>query len=91
MMQRTQITLEPAEHRRARRRAAEQGISLAEYIRRLVREDLSEPRPRVAIDEIFDLGDSRASDVAQHKDAYVGEAIGAAGTGHRASSERRRR
>jgi hypothetical protein len=74
-MQRTQIMLEPSEHQRARRRAAELGISLAEYIRRLVREDLDGPRPHADVTAIFDLGDSRGSDVASSKDAYVAEAL----------------
>ncbi len=41
MMARTQITLEPQIHRRARQRANELGVSLAEYMRQLVARDLS--------------------------------------------------
>ena len=77
MMHRTQILLEPAEHRRARRRAAELGISLAEYIRRLVREDLHQPAWQGDVAGIFDLGDSGGSDIASEKDRYIGEAVGA--------------
>jgi hypothetical protein len=36
MMTRTQITLEPEMLRQARKRAAQLGISLAKYIRRLI-------------------------------------------------------
>jgi hypothetical protein len=78
MMSRTQITLSPENHRLARRRAAEQGISLAEYIRRLVDSDLREATPaKVDISVIFGLGDSGGSDVATHKHRYVGEAVDA--------------
>ena len=75
MMQRTQITIERAEHRRARRRAAELGISLAEYVRRLVRNDLEGPTVRGDPTALFALGDSGGSDVSTAKDAYVAEAI----------------
>lgn len=76
MMLRTQITLSPEAHRRARSRAAALGISLAEYMRRLVDRDLGEPvRPKVDISVIFDLGDSGGSDIANHKDEYIGEAF----------------
>ena len=66
--------LEPEEHRRARQRAAAAGISLSEYIRRLVRADL-EPPPTADVSALFDLGDSGGSDIAAHKDEYIGEAI----------------
>lgn len=75
MMQRTQITLEPDEHRRARRRAADLGISLAEYIRRLVRRDLAWSGPAGDVNAIFAIGDSGGSDVATGKDDYLGEAV----------------
>jgi len=78
MMSRTQITLSPENHRRARRRAAELGISLAEYIRRLVDVDLREAAsPPADISAIFGLGDSGGSDVATHKHDYVGDAVDA--------------
>lgn len=77
IMMRTQITLYPEEHRQARRRAAEQGISLAEYIRRLVRRDLEPSQVKGDISAIFDLGDSGGSEIAKHKDEYVGEAVAA--------------
>lgn len=75
MMQRTQITLDPAEHRRARRRAAELGISLAEYLRRLVWQDLEGPIAKGDPTGLFALGNSGGSDIATQKDAYVAEAI----------------
>jgi hypothetical protein len=77
MMQRTQVSLDPAEHRQARRRAAELGISLAEYIRRLVRRDLERPAAGSPdVTDLFGLGDSGGSDVALRKDEYVADAIG---------------
>ncbi len=78
MTTRTQITLETDLRRRAHRRAADQGISFAEYVRRLLRRDLEEPpRPKADISAIFGLGDSGGSDIANHKDEYIGEAIAA--------------
>jgi len=77
MVTRTQITLDRELHRRARAKAAELGVSLAEYVRRLVTADLTEERPRVGVESIFGLGDSGGSDIARHKDEYVGEAVAA--------------
>lgn len=79
MTSRTQITLDPEDHRLAQRRAGELGISFAEYVRQLVRKDLGEPvRPKVDISVIFDLGDSGGSDVTNHKHEYIGDAVDAA-------------
>jgi hypothetical protein len=78
MMSRTQISLKPDAHRRARVRAAALGISLAEYVRRLVDRDLGdEVRPSVDVSVLFDLGNSGGSDIANHKDEYIGDAIAA--------------
>jgi predicted DNA-binding protein len=74
MMARMQISLPPEEHRRVRERAAELGVSAAEYVRRLVARDLG-AAPAGDITAIFDLGRSGGSDVARHKDRYVAEAI----------------
>ena len=74
MMHRTQISLDPVEHRRAQRRAAELGISLSEYIRGLVRDDLGGRRVQADLTAIFDLGDSGGSDVARAKDDYLRDA-----------------
>ncbi|MGH7563258.1 MAG: hypothetical protein ACREK5_02410 [Gemmatimonadota bacterium] len=73
-MIRTQITLDRELRNRARKRAAELGISLAEYIRRLLARDLSGSQPRSDPSIVFDLGDSGGSDVASYKDEMVGEA-----------------
>ena len=75
MVQRTQITLDPELQRLARRRAADRGISFAEYVRTLVARDLERSLPAADRTMVFNLGDSGGSDVARHKDEYIGEAI----------------
>ena len=75
MTQRTQVYLPADEHRRARRRASDLGISLAEYVRRLVRRDLEGPEPEGQVEALFGLGDSGGSDIANLKDEYIAEAI----------------
>jgi hypothetical protein len=74
MMSRTQITLDAETHRRARRRAGDMGLSLAEYIRRLVARDLG-GAPAARPEAIFDLGASGGSDIAGNKDAMIAEAF----------------
>lgn len=76
-MIRTQIALDRELRNRARKRAAELGISLAEYIRRLLANDLSASPSTSDISIVFDLGDSGGSEVASHKDEMVGEAVSA--------------
>ncbi len=75
MMARTQITLEAEMQRRARQRASELGVSLAEYFRRLVARDLTRPRATIEVDRIFDLGNSGSSDIAKNKDAMITESL----------------
>ena len=75
MMARVQVALPPEEHRRARARAAELGVSFAEYVRRLVAQDLGEARGTGEREALFDLGESGGSDIAQHKHRYVGDAF----------------
>ena len=75
MMAKTQIALESEMQRRARQRANELGVSLAEYFRRLVARDLARPQAAADIDRIFDLGDSGGSDVARDKDAMIAKAV----------------
>jgi hypothetical protein len=77
MVVRTQITLDAEAHRRAKRRAADLGISFAEYVRQVVDRDLGDLAPRADPSEIFGLFDSGGSDVANDKDRYVEEAISA--------------
>ncbi|MBX9846076.1 MAG: hypothetical protein K2Z80_30155 [Xanthobacteraceae bacterium] len=77
MNARTQITMDPELQRRAQAKAAELGISFAEYIRRLVAGDLGETRKtRPDISIMFDLGASdEPTDIARDKDKMIGEAV----------------
>ena len=77
MLQRTQIALPPELHRLATRRAADLGLSFAEYVRRLVAEDLVGDAPETTSPErVFNLGSSTDSvDVSKEKDQLVAEAI----------------
>jgi hypothetical protein len=75
MMVRTQITLETELQQGARRRAGEIGVSLAEYVRRLVARDLARPEAKADISRIFDLGASGGSNIAVEKDSMVAEAF----------------
>ena len=75
MNARTQITMDTELQRRAHAKAAELGLSFAEYVRRLVAHDLGEPRPNADISLLFDLGASREpTDIARNKDQMLGEA-----------------
>jgi hypothetical protein len=84
MVVRTQITLDVEAHRRVKRRAAEQGISFAEYVRRALDRDLGEQPRHADPSEIFALFDSGGADVAGEKDRYVDAAVREARrSGHR--------
>lgn len=77
-MTRTQLSFEREELRRARDRANQLGISLAEYVRRLVATDLGESSPAASPMAVFDLGSSSgSSDIAADKDAMIAEAFAA--------------
>ena len=73
MVVRTQVTLDADAHRRAKRRAADLGISFAEYVRRTLDRDLGD-EPKGDISAIFGLFDSGVSDVSGNVDKYLGEA-----------------
>jgi hypothetical protein len=74
-MSRTQITLDTQIHHRARQRASELGVSLAEYVRRLVARDLARPQANADVTRVFDLGRSGGSDVAKNKNAMIAEVV----------------
>lgn len=76
-MTRTQLSFDRRMLKQARDRAARLGISLAEYVRRLVAEDLGALTTPADPSVIFDLGSSGSSDIAADKDAMLGEAFGA--------------
>jgi hypothetical protein len=75
MMSKTQITLESEVQRRARQRASELGVSLAEYVRRLVARDLARPDTTNAVDLVFDLGRSGGANIARDKDSMIADAF----------------
>lgn len=75
MSTRMMVTLDAEDHRRARQKAMASGLSLAEYIRRLIALDLEEERAPVRVSSVFGLFDSGGSDVATDKDVYLSEAV----------------
>ena len=76
MNARTQITLDPEMQRRAHEKAAELGISFAEYVRRAIAKELGEPRQKPDISILFDLGASdEPTNIARDKDKMIGEAL----------------
>ena len=78
MVIRTQLSLDAEAHRGAKRRAAELGISLAEYIRRLVDADLGAGRGGDAeLAAVVALGDGGPTDVARDKHRLIAEAVAA--------------
>jgi len=72
-----QVMLDPDERRRARRRAAEQGFTLPEYIGRLVREDLESWTPEADASAVIAVADAAATDIPDHEGMYIGEAVAA--------------
>ena len=76
MNARTQISMNLELQRRAQAKAGELGISFAEYVRRLVVQDLGPPKPKVDISILFDLGASEEpTDITRDKDKMIGEAL----------------
>lgn len=63
----------------ARDRAGQLGISLAEYVRRLVAADLGGEDPAVDPSVVFDLGSSGGSDIARDKDSMLRAAFAGLG------------
>ena len=89
MMSRTQITLDPEIQRRARKRASDLGVSLAEYLRRLVSRDLAGAPTKADPAAVFDLGSSGGCNIAKDKDAMIAEAFVSAPKNPRAGNPRR--
>jgi len=72
---RTQIYLDPEVHRRLKERAKEEGISLAELIRRIARDYLRKealPRDYLAI---VGLGQSGKTNISEKHDEYLAQAL----------------
>ena len=77
-MMRTQISLNSELHTKVRARATALGISIAEYIRRLVNQDLANtPSRSCDCSIIFDLGASKGTNIASEKDQMIGVATSA--------------
>lgn len=75
MNARSQITLDPETQRRARAKAAELGISFAEYVRRAIANELGDPKPKADVSVVFDLGASaEPTNVARDKHRMIREA-----------------
>lgn len=72
-----QVMLDPSDRRRARRRAAESGLTLTEYIRGLVHQDLESWVPEADPVAIIKIDDSGAPDPAIPHDQSIGEAVAA--------------
>ena len=68
-----------------RRRGVQSRVSLAEYLRRLVAQDLGNPQRGTGPQAVFDLGASSGSDVAKYKAAMLAEAFAS----HRRKPRRR--
>src|SRR5882757_7926146 len=76
MNARTQITMDPELQRRAQAKAAELGISFAEYVRRLVASDIGEQKAPVDVSILFDLVDEGPpTNIARDRDKMIGEAV----------------
>ena len=69
------IVLPDHHHAEAKRRAAGEGISLSEYIRRLVARDIERDAPAGDPSAIFGVFDSGGSRIADGKQAMISEAI----------------
>lgn len=81
MMVRTQISLDSERHAQARARAAERGVSLAEYVRQLIDRDVSRAPRAVDRSIVFDLGGGNPTDIARNKQRMLAEAYASSGLG----------
>ncbi|WP_419918737.1 hypothetical protein [Candidatus Poriferisocius sp.] len=69
------VTLPDHLHARAKQRAAELGISFAEFSRRLFEKELNEPQPQGDIDAICGIVDGVSFDMARDGGQIVAEAV----------------
>jgi hypothetical protein len=68
--------MDPEMRRRAHAKAAGLGLSFAEYVRRLVAQDLGGPKPKPDISIMFDLVDSgKPTNIARDEDKMIGYAV----------------
>lgn len=80
MKARTMVYLEPEQLQALRTEAKAHGISVAELLRRLVQHHLTARQgppavPRAAYLKLVGLGASGRTDIAEHHDRYLGEAL----------------
>ncbi|WP_404980602.1 ribbon-helix-helix domain-containing protein [Carboxydichorda subterranea] len=79
-MKRTQVYLDPLEHEALKRRAAEEGVSMSQLLRRLVRQQLGlRGATRAGADRLMRLvgiGASGWPDVSERHDDHLAEALG---------------
>lgn len=80
---RTQIALDPEQHARVKQKAASLGITMAEYIRRLVAADLAGVEPMASPVAIFGIGASGGSDIAREGKQAVARAVAERAAGSR--------
>lgn len=77
---RTQVYLDPDQHRSLWEEARNRGVSLAELVRQIVQrhfeqQDHASVRPKETYMKIVGLGSSGKKDVSARHDAYLGEAL----------------
>ena len=72
---RTQVSMDSELYRLAKKKAADLGISLAEYLRRLIAQDVNGLRGPADPSLVFNLFDSGLSDVSSRHDHYLNEAV----------------
>jgi hypothetical protein len=72
---RTQIALDPEQHAKVRQKAAGLGITMAEYIRRLVDADIASSHPQAGPGAIVGIGSSGGSDIAAEGKTAVAAAV----------------
>ncbi len=80
MKTRTMVYLDPQQHKGLKARARAEGVSLAELVRRLVKEHLRQrqalpPVPSAAYTKIVGLGSSGRRDVSDRHDEYLAQAL----------------
>ena len=78
-VKRTQVYLDPVEHEALKRKAAEEGVSMSELLRRIVREQLGLGKQRGSPAErlmrLVAIGESSLSDVSERHDEYLARAL----------------
>lgn len=74
-LMRTQIYLEPEQHRLLKKEAAAKGISLAELLRQMAWEHLRSEPSRQDFLSVVALGKSGKNDISEHHDRYIAEGL----------------